>query len=343
MEQLFEDYLERLSVIHSEFETTIAGLPQEALDWVPGADMTALGALIVHVSEAMRYWVGEVAAGINANRDREAEFVTHGRSEAELRQMLADVRTLVREVLDTFTLEHLAQECIVPHTGQQYTIGRALLRSFEHTALHLGQAQVTRQLWDQTIMTDFDFLSDTPTPAEHPTRKPGLGLGNIVLLIGVLAVAGVFGFALLQRQQTQPTSGPAPDFTLTTMDGSQIRLSDLNGKVVVINFWASWCGPCRDEAAALQNVWDQYKDKGVVVLGVAWTDTVDGARSFMAEFGQNYPNGLDLGTKIADLYNIQGVPETFVIDKKGNVSEFIIAGVNQSSLSATLDKLLGAA
>ena len=127
------------------------------------------------------------------------------------------------------------------------------------------------------------------------------------------------------------------------MDGSQIRLSDLNGKVVVINFWASWCGPCRDEAAALQNVWDQYKDKGVVVLGVAWTDTVDGARSFMAEFGQNYPNGLDLGTKIADLYNIQGVPETFVIDKNGNVAEFIIAGVNQSSLSATLDKLLGAA
>ena len=98
MEQLFEDYLERLSVIHSEFETTIAGLPQEALDWVPGTDMTALGALIVHVSEAMRYWVGEVAAGINANRDREAEFVAHGRSEAELRQMLADVRTLVREV-----------------------------------------------------------------------------------------------------------------------------------------------------------------------------------------------------------------------------------------------------
>ena len=118
-----------------------------------------------------------------------------------------------------------------------------------------------------------------PTPTDAPKR--GIGMGGIVLLVGVVAVAAVFGLALIDRNAGQPTSGPAPDFTLTTLDGQDVRLSDLRGQVVVINFWASWCVPCRDEAPALQAVWERYRDRGVVLLGVAWTDTERNARAFI--------------------------------------------------------------
>lgn len=191
------------------------------------------------------------------------------------------------------------------------------------------------------MTSELDFLSDSP--AEQPKPRRGLSLGSIVLLTGIVAVAAVFGFALLQRNQTQPTSGPAPDFTLTTLDGEQITLSELDGKVVVINFWASWCPPCHAEAPALQAVWQKYQDKGVVVMGVAYTDTENGARGFIENYGQTYPNGLDIGTKISDLYNIQGVPETFIIDQNGHVVKLFLSEVNQSILSATLDELLEAA
>ncbi|HEX2907292.1 MAG TPA: TlpA disulfide reductase family protein [Phototrophicaceae bacterium] len=180
------------------------------------------------------------------------------------------------------------------------------------------------------------------TENSEVAAAPGfrLGLGSIVLLIGILMIAVVFGVALLQRNQTQPQAGAAPDFTLTTLDGQTYRLADLKGQVVVINFWASWCQPCRVEAAELQRVWDKYKDQGVTFLGVAYTDTERGAKAFINEFSQTYPNGLDIGTKISDLYNIQGVPETFIVNQKGEVVEFIMQQVNEAELSALLDRVL---
>lgn len=186
-------------------------------------------------------------------------------------------------------------------------------------------------------MTEMEFHLERTE--KEPVRR-GLGLGSIVLLTGIVLVAIVFGIALVRQHQVQPTSGPAPDFSLITYDGEQISLSDFRGNVVVINFWASWCGPCRDEAPELQAIWERYQSENVVMLGVAYTDTDSKAKAFLDEFGVTYMNAPDTGTRISDMYNIQGVPETFIIDQQGEIVKFYMVPVNETLLSAEIDRLL---
>ena len=178
--------------------------------------------------------------------------------------------------------------------------------------------------------------------ALHAPVKRGLSLSSIVLLIGVALTVSVFGFALARQNQTQPEAGPAPDFTITTFEGEEITLSDLKGQVVVVNFWASWCGPCRVEAPDLQRIHERYQDQGVTVLGITYTDTEAKSLAFIGEFGMTYPNAPDMGTRISDRYNIQGVPETFVIDQNGDIAQFIYAPTNEQQLSSIIDRLLAA-
>ncbi len=141
-------------------------------------------------------------------------------------------------------------------------------------------------------------------------------LAVFVLVIGLL---GFFAIGLRARGESQPGTGPAPDFSLSTFDGRTITLAGLRGQVVVVNFWASWCAPCRDEAAFLEKTWRAYKDRGVVFVGVDYVDSEAPALAYLKEFNITYPNGPDIGTEISQRYRIKGVPETYFIGRDGNL------------------------
>jgi cytochrome c biogenesis protein CcmG/thiol:disulfide interchange protein DsbE len=155
--------------------------------------------------------------------------------------------------------------------------------------------------------------------------------------VGLIALL-VYG---ITDQNGRPQVGEAaPDFTLTLFEGEQISLADLRGQVVVVNFWASWCPPCRDEAPVLEVGWRRYKEQGVTVLGVDYMDTAPAAREFMEEYDISYPNGPDLGSRISRAYMIRGVPETFFIDRQGQIADVVIGPVTETRLTETLDRLL---
>ena len=163
-------------------------------------------------------------------------------------------------------------------------------------------------------MTELDFLQNQPIV---PPQKRRLGVGAIVLLVMIAALAVIVALALARRQQGPLVTGSAPDFSVTTFTGDTIRLSDMRGQVVLVNFWASWCLPCREEAPALEAVWQQYREQGVMVVGIAWSDIENDTLAFIDEFRMTYPNAPDLGTRIGDDYGIRAVPETYIVDQQG--------------------------
>ena len=145
--------------------------------------------------------------------------------------------------------------------------------------------------------------------------------GFVVVWIAVLGLLGLVAFKLLQVQQGPVGIGTqAPEFTLTTFNGEQIDLGDLQGKVVVLNFWASWCKPCEQEARELEQAYQRYTDEGVAFLGVDYVDTEKEALAYLDRFGITYPNGPDLGTRISQAYRIRGVPETYIIGPEGEIA-----------------------
>jgi len=149
---------------------------------------------------------------------------------------------------------------------------------------------------------------------------------KILLWGGLTIFLMILGVGLFRSQQAQVNIGePAPDFELLSFSGERYQLSDLRGKVVVINFWASWCESCKPEAKDLEDAYQFYLSRGdVIFLGVDYVDTEPEALAYLKEFGITYPNGPDLKTSISQAYRIRGVPETFVIDKNGTIAHLQI-------------------
>lgn len=134
---------------------------------------------------------------------------------------------------------------------------------------------------------------------------------------------------------------PARDFTLELTGGGAVRLADLRGQVVLVDFWASWCAPCRHEAPDLEQVYREYAGREVEFVGVnIWDDFPDSAASYIAEFGLTYPNGKDGEGVIAIDYGVRGIPEKFFIDREGVVRQKFVGPMPADKLRETLDGLL---
>lgn len=151
METFFASYLEVLHTLHHEFIATFEGLPQEALDWVPGQDMNSLCVLVVHTNGATRFWTGDVALGEPSNRNRDAEFQARGLNEEALKGYFKVTEDYLRGALERLTTNDLAVVHTVPGRGREVTAAWALLHALEHVGVHTGHAQITRQLWDQRV------------------------------------------------------------------------------------------------------------------------------------------------------------------------------------------------
>ena len=183
----------------------------------------------------------------------------------------------------------------------------------------------------------------TEEPNDSPVEERGRLKGPItrILIYGsLLALLALLGWGLLKVQAGPRSEGPAPDFRLTTFDGDEIVLSELQGQVVVINFWASWCPPCREEAAYLEATWREYKEQGVVFIGVDYVDTDAEALAYIEEFDITYPNGPDIGTLISQAYRIQGVPETFFVAKDGTLRGVKIGPLYPPELEERIEEML---
>lgn len=183
-------------------------------------------------------------------------------------------------------------------------------------------------------------LRSVEAPLTVSLSSPWRRRGMLVAFLPILALLVVFGWKIFDGARGQVNSGLAPDFTLSLFDGGQLTLSELRGRVVVVNFWASWCIPCRDEAPILEQTWRRYRDRGVIFIGVDYLDTDKEARAFLQEFEVTYPNGVDLGTQIAKDYRIKGVPETFFIARDGRVAHLVIGPLTETQLVSTIETLL---
>ncbi len=147
MNAFFEDYLDLLHERHTDAIKSLEGLSTEALDWKPRDDMNSLSVLVVHLIGAARYWIGDVVMKDPSNRVREAEFKVAGLQAEDLIKRLTDMEVYARNAFETMSLADFEKLRISPSDGQQYTGAYCLLHALEHTALHVGQIQITSELW----------------------------------------------------------------------------------------------------------------------------------------------------------------------------------------------------
>ncbi len=182
----------------------------------------------------------------------------------------------------------------------------------------------------------------TPTSTQSSARRPSIWVTVLAfaVLIGLVVIAAMY----MRRVRSGPVTigSDVPAFSLTSFEGQTFNTAELKGKVVVVNFWASWCVTCKDEAVDLEQAWQDYKPGGeVIFLGMDYVDTEPEALAYLETWGITYPNGPDLRTSVSQMFRITGVPETYIIDRQGRL-QYVKKGPFSSlaEIQSAIDPLL---
>ena len=179
---------------------------------------------------------------------------------------------------------------------------------------------------------------------ESPWKFRALSILILILGAGWIWISRIPAAAEGTERVTAPTKGfPAPDFTLKDSGGSIYELSSLKGKAVLINFWASWCPPCRTEMPAMEEVFELYQNQGFVILAVNSTiqDDPDEAKALFQELGLTFPLLLDTDGSVTQTYQVRSLPTSFFIDREGIIQEVIIGGpMSEALIISRIEKLL---
>jgi cytochrome c biogenesis protein CcmG/thiol:disulfide interchange protein DsbE len=166
-----------------------------------------------------------------------------------------------------------------------------------------------------------DTNIEDPKKPQASARR-GVPRWMVIVAFSILLVfLAVIGGSMRREQTGSIEIGQVvPDFSIVPYTGEPYNFSELMGKVIVVNFWASWCDPCAQEAAPLEQAWRYYQPSGeVAFLGIAYTDTEPAALSYLEEYDITYSNAPDLQMRISQMFRITGVPETYFIDREGRL------------------------
>jgi uncharacterized damage-inducible protein DinB len=153
MQKFYEALLDRFQDLHREILKSLEDLPAEALDWKPGLETNSLTVLIVHLSGAERYWIGDVVKGDSSQRDRNAEFEARGLDREVLKQRIKELDVYEKAIFEEMGLGELEEERVSARDGRKYSVAWALSHALEHTALHVGHIQTLGQLWKERIQS----------------------------------------------------------------------------------------------------------------------------------------------------------------------------------------------
>jgi peroxiredoxin len=174
--------------------------------------------------------------------------------------------------------------------------------------------------------------------------------GGLILVLALMVVGGVNAFQRGEDIDTpvgkatildvDPTLGSlAPDFTLTSVDGKSVSLSQFHGKTVLVNFWATWCGPCQIEMPAIQSRFEQFKDDGLIVLAVDFDESRQAVAEFRDDFALTFELLLDPGAEAQKLYRNRSYPASFFIDSEGVIQVQHIGVMTEGQLDNYLEQL----